>query len=101
LRYWRHHWIARIAQLYLAHQAMAANSPGSPGHAAAQAAFDQALTAINTARHEQARSPGLHPAAKKVLATLDREWDGLTRHRDFPDLDLDNYADVRVMPMVA
>ena len=32
----------------------------------------------------------LHPAAKKVLATLDREWDGLVRHRDFPDLALDN-----------
>ncbi|WP_322749734.1 MULTISPECIES: IS66 family transposase [unclassified Frankia] len=32
----------------------------------------------------------LHPAAKKVLATLDREWDGLVRHRDFPDVALDN-----------
>ena len=25
-----------------------------------------------------------------MLATLDREWDGLARHRDFPDLALDN-----------
>jgi transposase len=25
-----------------------------------------------------------------VLATLDREWDGLAAHRDFPDLPLDN-----------
>jgi hypothetical protein len=32
----------------------------------------------------------LHPAAAKVLATLDREWDGLARHREFPELALDN-----------
>jgi transposase len=25
-----------------------------------------------------------------VLATLDREWDGLVRHRDFPDIPLDS-----------
>lgn len=97
LRYWRNHWVARIADLYVAHKAMAATSPSSPEHAAAQAAFDQALTAIDTARHEQARGPGLHPAAKKVLATLDREWDGLIRHRDLPDLDLDNNRSERAL----
>ncbi|SNQ52010.1 hypothetical protein FRACA_90013 [Frankia canadensis] len=37
------------------------------------------------------RSPRPAPGpARKVLATLDREWDGLARHRDFPDLALDN-----------
>jgi transposase len=34
-----------------------------------------------------------HPAAAKVLATLDREWDGLTRHREFPELALDNTSE--------
>ena len=29
-------------------------------------------------------------AAKKALATLDREWDGLIAHRDFPVIGLDN-----------
>jgi hypothetical protein len=37
----------------------------------------------------------------KVLATLDREWEGLARHREFPALPLDNYAEVPVMPMPA
>ena len=32
---------------------------------------------------EKMVGPDLHPAAAKVLATLDREWDGLARHRDF------------------
>jgi len=41
---------------------------------------------MDTARREQQAIYSLHPAAKKVLATLDREWDGLVRHRDFPDI---------------
>jgi hypothetical protein len=31
----------------------------------------------------------MHPAAVKVLATLNPEWDGLGRHRDYPELPLD------------
>jgi hypothetical protein len=38
------------------------------------------------------RAPGTTPktSAGRFLATLDREWDGLARHREFPELDLDN-----------
>ena len=96
LRYWRDAWVARIADLYLAHKAMAAAEPATGEYATAQAGFEQALAAIDTAR-TQPRGPGLHPAAKKVLATLDREWDGLARHRDFPDLDLDNNSSERAL----
>jgi len=35
-------------------------------------------------------APGLQEPAKKALATLDREWDGLTAHRDYPMTGLDN-----------
>jgi transposase len=90
LRYWRDAWVTRIADLYLAHRAMAAAEPGSTEHTQARASFDQALTTIDTVRRQQMRGPGLHAAAKKVLATLEREWEGLVRHRDFPDIDLDN-----------
>lgn len=94
---WRDAWIARIADLYLAHQAMAAAEPGTPEHATAVAAFEQAMTVMDTARRQQMTGPALHPAAAKVLATLDREWDGLARHRDFPDLDLDNNRSERAL----
>ena len=30
------------------------------------------------------QAPGLQEPAKKALATLDREWDGLIAHRDYP-----------------
>jgi transposase len=45
---------------------------------------------INEARKEQAKAPGLQEPAKKALATLDREWDGLAAHRDYPMIGMDN-----------
>jgi transposase len=97
LRPWRDKWVARIADLYVAHKAMAAAEPASPEHATAVTAFEQALTVIDTVRQQQAAGPALHPAAAKVLATLDREWDGLARHRDFPDAALDNNESERML----
>jgi transposase len=94
---WRDAWVARIADLYVAHKAMAAAEPGTDEYATAVAAFEQALAVIDTVRQQQATGPALHPAAAKVLATLDREWDGLARHRDFPDLALDNNISERML----
>jgi len=97
LRIWRDQWVARISVLYLAHKAMAATEPGTGEYTRASTDFDQALQVIDTTRQEQAQIYSLHPAAKKVLATLDREWDGLVRHRDFPDIDLDNNSAERAL----
>ena len=97
LRPWRDKWVARIADLYVAHKAMAAAVPGTGEHAKASTAFEAALAVIDTVRQEQRAGPALHPAAAKVLATLDREWDGLARHRDFPDLALDNNESERAL----
>ena len=76
---------------------MAAAEPGTIDYDTAAAAFEQALTVIDTIRQQQMNGPGLHPAAAKVLATLDREWDGLARHRDFPDAALDNNISERAL----
>jgi len=88
---WADAWTARIGVLYAAHRALAAAPAGTSEHARAAAAFEAALDEIDAHRRIQGARPDLlHPAAAKVLATLDREWDGLSRHRDFPDLPLDN-----------
>ena len=42
-------------------------------------------------------APGLAEPAKKALATLDREWDGLIAHRDYPMAGLDNNAAERMI----
>jgi len=56
----------------------------------AYAAWDTAITAIDEARKKQTTAPGLQEPAKKALATLDREWDGLIAHRGYPMISLDN-----------
>jgi len=88
---WADAWITRIGVLYAAHQRLAAAPEGSPEAARAAKAFGAALDEIDAHRRIQGARPDLlHPAAARVLATLDREWDGLAAHREFPGLPLDN-----------
>jgi transposase len=95
---WTAGWVERIAALYVAHTAMTAAAPASPEHTWAAAQFSAALNTIDADRTTQAAHPGLlHPAAAKVLATLGREWDGLARHREFPELPLDNNTSERAL----
>jgi hypothetical protein len=56
----------------------------------ARGAWDNAVTSIDETRKNQMQAPGLQEPAKKALATLDREWDGLIAHRDYPMIGLDN-----------
>jgi transposase len=52
---------------------------------------------IRRGAKEQAAGPGLQEPARKALATLDREWDGLIAHRDYPLVSLDNNAAERMI----
>jgi len=113
LKHWTEAWLERIRDLYAAHdelmaawQDAAAPAPQEKTAAAARLgkaydAWDGVITAIDEARKKQIAAPGLQEPAKKALATLDREWDGLIAHRDYPMVSLDNYPDVAVMPMFA
>jgi transposase len=102
LRRWSGAWLDRIRDLYAAHDELmaawqeAAAPPGQGRQAPAarlekaRDAWDTAITVIDQTRKEQAEGPGLAEPAKKALATLDREWDGLIAHRDYPMAGLDN-----------
>lgn len=102
LRHWTEAWLERIRDLYAAHgQLMAAwqdaaapaqqeTAPAAARLQEAYQAWDDALAVIDAARKKQAQAPGLQEPAKKALATLDREWDGLIAHRDYPVIGLDN-----------
>ncbi|MGH3407626.1 MAG: IS66 family transposase [Streptosporangiaceae bacterium] len=101
---WTAAWLERIKALYAAHEELmtACGDAAAPAPQAAQAAatrleearaaWDQALAVIDEARKKQAKAPGLQEPAKKALATLNREWDGLAEHRDYPMISLDNNA---------
>ena len=101
LRRWSDAWLDRIRDLYAAHDELMAAwqeaaAPPVQGEQAAtrlekaHEAWDAAITVIDETRKEQAKGPGLAEPAKKALATLDREWDGLIAHRDYPMAGLDN-----------
>jgi hypothetical protein len=99
LAYWTRDWLERIRILYAAHDELMAawaDAAGAAGPAAttrleeARAAWDDAIGIIDAERRKQMAAPGLQEPAKKALATLDREWDGLVAHRDYPMAGLDN-----------
>jgi transposase len=109
LTYWTQAWLERIKNLYAAHgqlmtawaEAAAPAPRDAPGTAArlaeAYAAWDAAIGAVDEARRTQMAAPGLQEPAKKALATLDREWDGLIAHRGYPMISLDNNAAERAL----
>jgi transposase len=107
LKYWTDAWLERIRDLYAAHDELmtAWNEAASLRDKTAAptrlddayAAWDEATTTIDEVRKKQMAAPGLQEPAKKALATLDREWDGLTAHRDFPMISLDNNAAERMI----
>jgi transposase len=100
LRPWSDAWLDRIRDLYAAHdELMAAWQEAAPARGGqapavrlekAHEAWDTAIGVIDETRKEQAKGPGLAEPAKKALATLGREWDGLIAHRDYPMAGLDN-----------
>jgi transposase len=97
LRVWAEAWLELIGALYAAHKAIAAAEPASDAHQLATAQFHAAINGIDAERRTQAQLDGLHPAAAKVLATIEREWDGLARHRQYPELPLDNNTAERAL----
>jgi transposase len=108
LKHWTEAWLERIRELYAAHEELmaawqAAAAPASQDKAAAgrleaaYATWDDALAVIDAARKKQMAAPGLAEPAKKALATLDREWDGLAAHRDYPMISMDNNAAERMI----
>ena len=102
LRYWTQKWLDRFRDLYRAHdELMAAWQDGAaPARGQEKAAaerlekarktWDAAIGVIDAERKKQAQAPGLQEPAKKALATLDREWEGITAHRDYPMISIDN-----------
>jgi transposase len=104
LKYWTQNWLALFRDLYKAHHELmaawqeAAVPPAREKKAAAERlenayeGWDAAIGVIDETRKKQMQAPGLQEPAKKALATLDREWDGLIAHRSYPMISLDNNA---------
>ena len=94
---WAAAWLELIGALYVTHRALAGFEVGTKEHARVLKAFESALGRIDRTSKREAEDPGLHYKVYEVLATLDHEWDGLSRHIEFPELPLDNNAAERML----
>jgi transposase len=102
LKYWTENWLALFRNLYKAHDELTAawQENAAPPAREKKAAADRlerayegrdaAIGMIDETRRKQMQAPGLQEPAKKALATLEREWDGIIAHRDYPMVSLDN-----------
>lgn len=94
---WAEAWLLRIRCLYAAHRQLAEATSASPEAEAAAAAFSKALAEIDSTRRVQMADPSLSVIAKEELAKMEREWEGLARHGEYPEADLDNNCSERAL----
>ena len=87
---WAQTWLERIAGLFTAHRGWALAPHGSDAEADGYRQLTGVIGQIDAVRQAQAADGSLPAAAAKVLATLDREWDGLLTFLEHPGVPLDN-----------
>ena len=92
LKAWAETWVALIAGLFKAHRAWGTAQVGSKEEASALTQVLAVIAEIDTRRVAQGSDPDLHRAAKKVLATLDHEWEGLVAFLEHRGVPLSNNA---------
>jgi transposase len=86
LKAWALEWLQRIRELYRCNRLRLAH-PGDPGP---QACLQQSVAAMHRQLDAELVDPVVHPAAHKVLTSLQEHWSGLTLFVDDPRIPLDN-----------
>jgi transposase len=86
LHAWALEWLQRIRELYRLNRLRLAK----PTDPAPQARLQQAVAAMRQQLDAELADPALHPAAKKVLTSLQEHWSGLTLFVTDPRIPMDN-----------
>ncbi len=87
---WAATWLERIATIYANRWALITCEIGTAEHADAHSKFVDTFDTIDAQRLTESADETLHPRARKVLATFGNEWEGLARHKHYPEIPLDN-----------
>lgn len=101
---WALAWLKQICNLYRCHRLHQQHSDdrASESFVAAEVELRQVLSDMQTqATSELAQHPSLREPCRKVLASLQAHWDGLTRFVDDLRIPLDNNRSERAMRSVA
>ncbi len=98
LKDWSERWVSRIGMLYHLNDIRLAQPVDSPAWAEAESRLRQFVEEeIHTAWIGEIADPETHHAARGVLESLRRQWDGLTLFLDFPEVPLDNNESERLL----
>jgi transposase len=92
---WALAWLRRIRDLYRHHRQRRSFKVGSAEFVSADAAVRHTVAAMQAQADTELADPKLPTPCRKVLASLQEHWDGLTRFVDDPRIPLDNNASER------
>jgi hypothetical protein len=91
LKDWSERWVDRIGELYHLNAIRLATKPDSPEWAEAESRLRRFVEeGIYAVWIKELADPSTHHAARDVLLSMQRQWDGLTLFLDFPEVPLDN-----------
>src|SRR5215213_6042697 len=92
---WALAWLRRIREVYRHHRQRRISQAGGAEFVAADAAVRHTVAAMQAQADVELADAKLPTPCRKVLASLQEHWDGLTRFLDDPRIPLDNNASER------
>jgi len=92
---WALAWLKRIRDLYRYHRERRISKAGSAEFSAADIGLRQTVAAMQIQAEAELADPKLPTPRRKVLESLRKHWEGLTRFLDDPRIPLDNNASER------
>jgi transposase len=97
LKEWALAWLRRIRELYRLHRQRGQHEPSSPEFTSADARLRAHVLAMCQQRETELADPKLREPCRKVLASLQEHWPGLTVFLDDPRIPLDNNRAERLL----
>jgi transposase len=98
---WAAVWVARIAQLYRRNDERLAAKEKSRERKEKDARLREDVEAMRQRLEEELADEKLHPAKRKVLASMKEHWEGLTIFVDVPSVPMDNNRGERTLRIAA
>ncbi len=98
---WAAAWVGRIGQLYRLNDERIAASQKSQDYPEKDQRLREAVEAMRQQMEEELAEEKLHPAKRKVLASMKEHWKGLTIFVDEPSVPMDNNRGERTLRIAA
>jgi transposase len=98
---WAAAWVGRIAELYRRNDERLAAKEKSRDRKKKDQQLREAVEAMHQQMEEGLADEKLHPAARKVLASMKEHWQGLTLFVDEPAVPMDNNNSERTLRIAA